>query len=355
MYHNLLMHARDFVVYWKTACFVRAGGPVYSVARDGAWVFKYPPWTFPLFLPFGFLDLTWAKTVYGILQVLAFAFILRWTFRASEDTRAPCIVVFLFWGLWQVNAQDGQISLFLIATWLWAGSPMALERLNLKTTLLLAACSSKIFTFYPLLSLGISWKAIRTTFFIFIAIFLPLSLPALWATKDHSLFHLGQSYAQAALSGGHLLLDADVRGRSNQGLTGLCLRLLQIPREQTLADIFCCLIVGSLIAFGWHRLSRNMRFQDRFMGWIGLTPVIHPLPFWYSFVMAFPLASLSLSASLRAKKRTLTLASSLLGIAMIAILTQKTLGSLGTILEFYSVKSWGVLLCCLALKISQKN
>jgi hypothetical protein len=351
---NFAQNSRDFGVVWKTAKYVLSGGPAYSVLRDGPWVFKYPPWLLTPFLPFGLLSLETAKAFYGALQAIAFLYVLRWTAQASQKSLWAYLTALLFWGLWQVNAQDGQVSLLLLATWLWAGNEDVLARWTIKSTALVAVLPAKIFTVYPALGLRLSWKAIRNIALISTLILVPLSLPALWGAQDHSVSQLVHSYIEAMLSGGKLLGYDGVRGRFNQGLTGLCLRLMHIPPEKTFADIICFFIVGSIIAILWSRISRNLPFKHRWVGWIGLTPVVHPLPYWYSFVMTYPLAAITLSAALSSRKK-LNVALAALGVAMIAILTEKTLGTFGAALELLSIKSWGVVLCCYALVVSQKD
>jgi hypothetical protein len=229
-----------------------------------------------------------------------------------------------------------------------------LARWTIKSTALVAVLPAKIFTVYPALGLRFSWKFFRNIALISACILVPLSLPALWGAQDHSVSQLVHSYVEAMLSGGKLLGYDGVRGRFNQGLTGLCLRLMHVPPEKTFADIVCFLIVGSIIAILWSSLSRRLPFKHRWAGWIGLTPVVHPLPYWYSFVLTYPLAALALSTALNSKKR-LNGVLATLGVAMIAIMTEKTLGSFGAALELLSIKSWGVLLCCYALVISQKH
>jgi hypothetical protein len=48
---------QDFEVFWRSARALFTGVSVYDVARDGAMVFKYPPWVVPFFLPFAVFPL----------------------------------------------------------------------------------------------------------------------------------------------------------------------------------------------------------------------------------------------------------------------------------------------------------
>jgi hypothetical protein len=349
-----VLNSRDFVVFWQTARYVLSGEPAYSVTRDGAWVFKYPPWILPLFLPFGLLSLEVAKVFWGLLQVGAFAYVVNWVANVCGNSRWHYATVFLFWGLWQVNAQDGQITLLLLALFLWAGGRDSLESMSLKSISLVALSFAKVFTAYPLLaclsSRRVAWQFVK----ISTLVLAPLSLPALWVTQNRSLRVLVHSYVEAVLSGGKLLGYDGVRGRYNQGLIGFFLRLLQVPAEKTSADVLVFLLLGSFLALIWHRLSRTLSFKYRWVGWIGLTPVVHPLPFWYSFVLTFPLASISLSSAMKSESRISKLLAAV-GVVMITALTSKSLGSFGVVLELLSIKSWGVLFCCVALILGQQK
>jgi hypothetical protein len=324
------------------------------VARDGAWVFKYPPWILPFFFPFALLSLDVAKVFWGIIQISAFAYVVKWAADACQNSRWLYVTVFLFWGLWQVNAQDGQISLLLLGMWLWAGSRDSLEALSLKSISLIGFSFVKVFTAYPLLAFRISRKAVRNAVITFTLILVPLSLPALWVTKNRSLEVLVHSYIEAMLSGGQVLGYDGVRGKYNQGLTGFFLRVLHVPAEKTSVDILVFLVLGSVVAFFWHCFSGKLPFKYRWAGWIGLTPMVHPLPFWYSFVMTFPLASISLSSAMKSNRLSVKLVA-VIGVAMITAFTEKSLGSFGSTLELLSVKAWGVLLCCVALVIDQQE
>src|SRR4051812_24477778 len=71
-------NGHDFTVFWRSARLVLDGQPLYSVARDGAMVFKYPPWILPSLLPLALLPLDLAKILWGFVEVFSIFGIALW-------------------------------------------------------------------------------------------------------------------------------------------------------------------------------------------------------------------------------------------------------------------------------------
>jgi hypothetical protein len=126
----------------------------------------------------------------------------------------------------------------------------------------------------------------------------------------------------------------------------LILRTRNVAPEKTSADWICALILGLMALPIYFGLSRPLDRASRLALAIGFAPSLHPLAWFHLFVLAFPLAVLSLDRSW-GHKGWFTL--SAVGFACLALATRKTLGSFGEELELLSVKSWGVLLLGVAL------
>jgi hypothetical protein len=307
-------------------------------------VFKYPPWIVPFFFPFALLPLDWAKWIWGVLEVLSLASVIFWL---SSRMRTPilALVTILFWGLWAGHALDGQVILLVLAAALWGWRS--------KETLLCLALSTKVFSLFPLVSFKWDRKRKKTLLQVS-ALALALSLPALWTTPGKNPVTLTQSWFQAASSGPSLLEGKDIRGRQNPSLTQLTLRALRVDSRNTAADLIAFLVLGALAAIAWFRFSKPLTQDESWLGWLALTPVIHPLPWWHLFVFSFPLAAISVDRCFGQKGRKwLWLA--LVGTLLISIATESVLGPLGVFLESIAAKSWGTLACAMALVLSRSR
>ncbi len=346
MFRNFHTHGRDFETLWKIVQHVLSGDALYSVARDQNMVWKYPPWALPFFIPFGLLSLESAKFLWAIFQILCFLAITRWTIQRCMSPLTFFISTLAFIGLWQVNAMDGQLSMLFVATWLWAGETNIFKKLNLKSFFLFYFSSFKIFTFYPLVSLNWSKGAIVPILKILL-ILAALSIPA-WIVSDFvSPLEFVKLYSDTISSSGQYLGES-VRGRYQPSLTAFFMRLFEVPAIQTHWDVVCALILAVVLGLGWKKFSKKLSPDERWVGWIALTAVIHPLPFWYSFVFAYPLCALALDRAFSTRS-LFARAISILGLFFVAVATEKTLGTFGQTLELLSIKSFGVLLSAFAL------
>jgi hypothetical protein len=230
---DTLSQGHDFLVFWQAARFVLSGEPAYSVARDGAMVFKYPPWILPAFFPFALLPEAAAKIAWGLSQVFCIFYCARWLVRQGLRLEVVCAMVALFWGLWAVHALDGQSDLLLMVLILQAG-PLALW-----------AYTAKIFTFFGALAQraqGFSLKQVTLAASLFIV----FSIPVYLVQPDRTPAGVIRDWAQAAGSGGQAFPDGKIRGRDNQGLPALALRAFRVPAEEQKADVLAFFGVAAL-------------------------------------------------------------------------------------------------------------
>lgn len=343
----------DFDVYWTAGRHFFARESIYSVARDGVRVFKYPPASILFFAPFALLPLLWAKALWGMIQAASIWGAIAWSRRAAarsdagSSTIQPYFVAAAFWGLWHMNAYDGQLTPLLLCAGLWIASPGALTKPG-RGIALLHALTLKIFTAFPLLGLLRRDRRMLSILACFALQSVALAwLIALW-TREDGLGALIHEYVEAMRRGGETLGWDGVRGFYNQGFPALILRHLAVPADRVSADLIAVALIAPAVGWAWHRASRRLPFTHRWAGWIALTPAIHPLPFSYSFALAYPLAALAWTEAWRSGSRR-EMAGAAAGIAMIALMTSKTLGELGRALELLSIKSWGIALCAAVL------
>lgn len=334
---------RDFEVFFETSRHFWAGEAIYSIARDQGFPFKYPPWILPFFLPLAGLKLEGAKILWAFLQLAGIALTVFELRRRNYDLRITFSVLLLYGGLWLVNAMDGQWTPLLL------GLSLTLWRKN--KGLLFIFLSSKVFTLFPFLSF--SPKSFKTKSLLqFAGILIVMSIPAFWTHRSEGILGFLNAWWKCMGSSGSLLDIGGTRGLYNQGLPGFFTRILQTPPTQLQVDIGLSIVLGSILALLWKRTSSTLSSFDSWCGWIALIPVIHPLPFWYSFVFAYPLSVVAIHQSIVSEK-TKAIALSCLGTFMISALTQKTLGpKIGFALEYVSIKSWGIILCLMALSVA---
>ena len=328
---------QDFEVCWKTAHHLLSGEPVYDLIRDGAMSFKYPPWIVPAFLPLGLLPLVVAKWIWGGIELLSLGYVIKWLLARDYTPWVVAATTLCFWGIWAVHFMDGQITLPVLALGLWSFQ---------SRSLLVAAwtLSAKVFSEFSLFgfpglrkSLNLK-KAVLT-----VGVLLALSVPTVFVAPGHSVTSMIRSWSQTASSGGLLFDGEKVRGRDNQGMPALILRAIGIKAVNTKADLFFSLLCALVLGAYWHFRSRNLSEDDRSIGWFALTAVIHPLAWFHFFVFAFPLAVVCLDGVIKTKDRRMVI-TGIIALAMVCLMTRKTLGYAGERLEFYSIKTWGVLL-----------
>lgn len=345
----------DFSVFWRAAKFILQGDVLYSVSRDGAMIFKYPPWIVPFFFPLAWIPLDMAKWIWGIVETISLGYVVFWL---SKQFAIPKKTLFLmlisFWGLWIVHAVDGQIALPMLAVTLhcYPNHHRFSNQLSFKSFFLTLALSTKIFTIFPLIGLKWSGQAVRTLAVIGI-LFGLLSIPAIWNEPTKSPTSLISSWADAARSSSKLMNSEQVRGRGNPGLPGFTLHTLKIPVTNSQADIFSAIFY--CVAFGllWSRISRNYDPKLAWLGWLALTPIVHPLPWWHLFIFVFPLAVVVADRSFKSNDIRIK---TLFGFGMFLIcLSSRKFGPLGIFLELTAAKSWGTLAFISTLILLEKK
>ncbi len=319
-----LHNSHDFSVYWQAARHALAGDPIYSSARYGKMVFKYPPWILPIFFPFAYMPYEWAKFLWGIGEVSALFFIIWVLAKRYICSPASLLITTLaFWSLWIGHAIDGQITLLMLAIALAFGPAHPASY---------TALSTKLFTIVALEK--ITPKQLLTLSFCLLL----ASAPALWIHKTSLLI----DFYNAAQSGSSLFLPHEITGKYNQSITGFLLNCAHIPlgtrHAEPIAFLISFLGIGLLYARRLKRCSTN----DRFLGWLALAAVLHPLPWYHLFILSFPLACRTLTLAGKDKRAQL---GAFLSTCAIAIASEKTLGPLGLFLQNNSCKSFGVLIC----------
>ncbi|HUP58308.1 MAG TPA: glycosyltransferase 87 family protein [Bdellovibrionota bacterium] len=337
-------NGHDFEVFWRTAQAWLGGQDPYSLNHPRGMVFKYPPWTLPLFAPLALLPLPAAKVLWALLTAASLGASGLWLRRrARADWPAIVGVGIAFWGLWAVHALDGQIALPMLAAALWLWTP---ELPSAWRTVALAwVLSFKIFTVLPLFHYRLDrrgWATIGASGAFFVLVSSP---------------KLG-SWIAAAGSGGELLGEEHVRGAFNPSFTATILSWSGIPANTAYADVALAAILAAALGLAWARASRGLEPAERWSGWLALVPAIHPLPWWHLFVFAFPLAALSIDrASTGGGRGARSLA--VIGVFLIAAATRKFLGAfglaaLGGFFELSAAKSFGIVACAAALVLTKQ-
>ncbi len=344
MVRTTVAQGTDFDVFWRAARYTLQGQPLYSIVRDGGMIFKYPPWTLPFFIPLGMLPLEVSKWIWGAIEVASLVYVGHWL-KAKMNVRSIVLYSTLvsFWGLWIVHALDGQVTLPLLALALACGPTQYPVRNSLRFFPLALGLSTKIFTVFPLLGWKGHGRVVAPAIGLFVLL-ICLSIPAAMNQPSASFSSLARDWVAAATSSSTLLSAEQVRGRTNPGLPGYTLSLLGVPASQSSADVGLALFYGVLLGGLWRAISRRFEVQSQWLGWLALTPVVHPLPWWHLFVFTFPLATVALDRSLQTKKMGLIL-TALIGIFLIGVSTEKVWGPFGLFLEMNAAKSWGALIC----------
>jgi hypothetical protein len=346
--------SNDFRVFWAAADAVWNGTSPYDISTGQGMVFKYPPWILPVFMPFGLMPYEAAKWAWGLLEVLSLAASISWLIRRGADALVVFAVTASFWGIWMVHALDGQITLFLLAIMLWAVEGIKPTKdLGWRPLPLFWTFSAKIFPLFSLLGLGRPlrrWLNARNIV-VSVLLFAALSAPAVLVTPGHNPVTMIRSWVGTAGSGGDKLPGEKIRGRENQGLPVMVLRVLDVRADRKSMDVLAFLLSALILGGCWSIFSAGLGFTERWVGWIALGAAVHPLAWFHSFVLAFPLAAISLDHGIR-KRYAFGIVVSVAGILCTAVLTAKLLGPTGLALEMASIKSWGVVLCLLGLRAS---
>lgn len=335
---NTVGQGQDFSVFWRTGVLIDSftGNPgerVYHPLRDGAHTYKYPPWTGILWMPFGLMSLALGKWVWGILQSLCLVFVASALRQMGFGFSAINGALLAWLGIWIVHGLDGQIALPMLAVALWAyqrpgfvGFFVMAYALSMKGTTLVGALPRLL-------------EVRRRPGWIALGVLAVIALtgPVFWAEQTVSFFELLRRWADAARSGETWKYMLAVLGRPNQGLPMFFRRVWpELSNEW---------VSVALIAFGvplWWHASRRLRAEERWFGYLAMSVVTHPLAWFHSFVLAFPLgvAALSRWPSLDHVWRVVLV----LGVVGVGSITEKTAGFFGRNIEWASGKSWAVVM-----------
>ncbi len=339
---DTVSQGQDFEVFYRAGFNIIHSERLYSIARDGAMVFKYPPFIAVFFVPLAFFSLAVAKMIWGVTQVVSLFYVVRWLKKNGVSIRSILICTAAFWGIWAVHALDGQVTLVwmaaLVLIWRFRPFVIVLSTLKVFTVALL-----------PALDLRPSRKLFGRTLFILLV----LTYPAYLAQGSESLIDLAKDWYLSATSGDQAFGIEKTLGRDNQGLPAMVMRLvLMLGLEMSLLGTLSNLIALGLMFFLgylWHRRSRDFPPTPqgeafRLMGYFALIPVVLPLSWFHGFVLAFPFAALVGGWAMERDSSKWTKICAVLGLIFITVVTRKTLGPLGAIAENFSIKALGVLL-----------
>jgi hypothetical protein len=360
-------YAEDFHVYWKAAnTWLHGGNPYAFTAQDAGFVFKYPPWILPLFLPFGAMEWEWARRAWFVVEVACVQYILRWVIRHGVSRSLAATVACLFWWLTHGHFAAGQFTLVLtcVALWSWPagireGDPQTLTQGNgFREGALAFIFSAKVFSLFSLL--GIRRRYFRLGPWVWCIGMVTLAHGLLIAVARHagnsmSIVDYYRSFMLAATSGGAELGAEIVRGQGNHGFSALILRTLQVDSTSFACDALTSLIVVAVLGILWERYARGLTSAEHWAGWLGIGLVAHPLAWHHSFVLAYPLCALAIAGSHRVKDRKL-IAMAWFGTCCIGIIVPQVVGkTIVKPLELGGMKSWGVVLAAVALAAAARR
>ena len=359
-FHDAELNDADFHVYWQAAHGLLTGlNPYAYTAADQGFVFKYPPWILPLFLPLGLLSFESARIAWFGIELVCIGYTIRWCIHQGVARRLAIFVAFLFWWMLQAHISAGQFTIVLLATALWAvdGKSDAKPRGGFREALLTWVLSAKVFSLYTLA--GIWRRFLKPGPWVWGAGLFGLAHVIVLAINAYhgvtkSLFEIYRDFMAAASSGGAELGAIIVRGQGNHGLTALVLRSLNVDSLSFASDMLTSMALVIPLGMLWNRYSKWLTEAEAWTGWIGIGLIVHPLAWHHSFVLAYPLCALSIARASRTGSRKLV-ALALLGTCMIGILIPQVIGK--TLVKPYELaggKSWGVVLAGVAMVLAAK-
>ncbi len=334
-------HGNDFLVFYQAAHHYLTGEPLYSFARDGGRCYKYPAFVTPLFLPFSFFSETVAGVLWRLFS-LASLFWITWRLRRRKiKIEVIALALIPFWGIWMNNIVSGQSAIFLTAL-AFAGYEILDQKKYpiLAWTILGLSLSMKIFHLFALMGLDKKhWKI--KGFWIACVVLIILGLPAL-AGSHWSLVQLLKNYYQT------INTPAGVMNGGTYSFPHFFEFLLgdwiSNPAKKWLSQLLALMLVLAVFLITQKDMEEPVY---RFASALALSVCLHPLSFQYSFASVYPLAVMVLHHSFRCSRKHQIFA--LLGILMVTLMSQKTLGPLGGILDLMRIKAWGVVLLVIVL------
>jgi hypothetical protein len=341
---NTAWNGQDFEVMWRAAGHLLAGERIYDLGRDGGMVYKYPPWILPFFTPFRLLSLEAARWAFGAVQAVSILSIVAWVRLRLGLGPWKCAALFLgFWGLWMVHTLDGQVAAPMLSLMLWAWRPGILASAGIRSAGVSLVSTTKIFTVFPLLGEWPGWgRALRLAAVAGVAAAV-LSIPAWRSEGGGGPERLLRAWASAASSGASHLDPGQTRGRGNPALSAWVLGKLGVPAARVEIEVAFVLGVGGLIALFLRQMAPGFAPAERWALWLGVVPLVHPLPWWHLYVFAFPLAAVVMR-HVAARPSPGLISALLTALFLVCAATTKVLGDWGWIFELNAGKSWGVLL-----------
>lgn len=347
----------DFHVYWKAAQAWAGHGlsPYLYDASDRGFVFKYPPWILPFFLPFGFLSFEASKAIWALIGLFCIYYAVYRLVGFGVRPKAAIISAALFWWIWLGHIYSGQFTLILMATALWAApkdsSPGRLGFLSI-------VFSAKVFSLVTLIGKAreyLRWKPIAAAIGFLILLHAVVYGVFLAHGQWVGPIDLYRQWAQSASSGGQELGGAVVRGQMNHGFTAAILRAFRVDAKATYMDYAVAILLASILSVLWAWISRRLSSLESWVGWLGVGLIAHPLAWHHSFVLAYPLCAVSLDRAMTSRnKKLITL--SIFGMICIGILIPNIFGmTLITPLELISIKSWGVCFSALSMVLATRS
>jgi hypothetical protein len=352
-------HSTDLHVYWRAAHLWLDGiSPYIYNSSDGGNVYKYPPWTIPLFLPLGFIDFDLTKWLWVIAEILSIAYSMHWLVRAGARKSVVYAVAGLFWWTWLGHVFAGQFSIFMMAAALWAVPPEEGSLFSSgKLALLAVVLSSKVYSVFTLLGLTQYYRRRRTAAICVLAVVLLEALVfAVLVARGNTTSFMGlhQGWIAAAKSGAQELHGDVIRGPGNHSFTAALLRAFKVDPLDSNKDAFVALGLGVFFSALWYYFSQGLSRAERWTGWIGVGMVIHPLLWHHSIVMAFPVCALAVDRAFRSKKVELKILSGL-SVFLVAVLIPNLFGpDFAQAFEIWGSKSWGILLAGVVLIASYR-
>jgi hypothetical protein len=366
-FHDAENYAEDFHVYWKAAHTWLAGGNPYAfTAEDRGFVFKYPPWILPLFLPLGALEWEWARRVWFVTEILTIAYAIRWCVRNGAPRHLAAFVACLFWWMFHAHLSAGQFTLILLQISLWAypadvrpGDPVTLRTgSGFREGTLAFFLSAKVFSLFALV--GIYRRYLRPGPIAWgVGLLAAAHGLLLWMShatgSGLTIPDYYRGFAAAAASGGAELGAVIVRGQGNHGFTAMILRALGVDSLSFLSDMVTSASVAAVLGLLWHKLARGLTEAERWAGWIGVALVAHPLAWHHSFVLAYPLCALALARASSVKRKDL-MALAVFGTCCIGVFIPQVMGGKEAVrpFELAGMKSWGVVLAAVSLALAAR-
>ncbi len=368
-------NCEDFRVYWKTAqAWVSGISPYVIRSEDHGFVIKYPLWVLPIFLPLAPLTYEHGRYFWYVLEVACLGYSIWWTIAQGVPRRMAIFIAYLYWWMWQSHFSAGQVEILLLVVALWAcplGSRSGVATqvkpstwsTAWKDALLVYLVSIKVFSLITLTGI---WKRFLNARVLLAggAIFISthvIFLLVYWLgggfhgqSASTVLIQLYQEWSRAAASGGSELGLEVIRGQGNHGFTALILRTLDVDHLNARADALVASGLAVSLAAIWHRLSKILSEPERWVGWIALGVVIHPLAWHHYYILVYPLCAFAFARACETRRPGLIFLA-LLGTSCIGLFIPQVIGKeLVKPLEMAGVKAWGAAISAAVLLASVK-